>query len=110
MPNQIVLTSGAAARTHSQYNDASYSKFALEQASRLGTTRARLPIDGKQFVLTFAQEGEVLDFKGTALFAPGSGGFAGTLLVQSYKPIEINLNVKVQQEVVVRLEGDFTIT
>ena len=89
MPNQIVLTSGAAARTHSQYNDASYSKFALEQASRLGTTRARLPIDGKQFVLTFAQEGEVLDFKGTALFAPGSGGFAGTLLVQSYKPIEI---------------------
>ncbi len=89
MPNQIVLTPGTAVRTHSQYNDTSYSKFALEQASRLGTARARLPIDGKQFVLTFAEAGDVLDFKGTALFAPGDGGFAGTLLLQGYKSIEI---------------------
>ncbi|WP_454632794.1 filamentous haemagglutinin family protein [Bradyrhizobium cenepequi] len=89
LPNQIIVTPEKTVRTHSQYNAASYSTFALETAARFGTTRARLPIDGKQLVLSFEEAGNVLDFKGTALFAPGEGGYAGTLLVESAKPLEI---------------------
>ncbi|TAI60812.1 filamentous hemagglutinin N-terminal domain-containing protein, partial [Bradyrhizobium sp. Leo170] len=89
LPNQIIITPEKTVRTHSQYNAASYSTFALETAARFGTTRARLPIDGKQLVLSFEEAGDVLDFKGTARFAPGEGGYAGTLLVQSIKPLEI---------------------
>lgn len=89
LPDQVVVTPGAALRGHSKYNETSFSTFALEQAARFGTTRARLPIDGKQLVLTFEEAGDVLDFNGTALFAPGKGGYAGALLVQGHKPIEI---------------------
>lgn len=89
LPDQIVVTPGKALRDHSQYNEASYSNFALEQAARFGATRARLPIDGKQLVLNFEEAGEVLDFRGTALFASGKDGYAGSLLLQSLKPIEI---------------------
>ncbi|MBR2688369.1 MAG: filamentous hemagglutinin family protein, partial [Aquamicrobium sp.] len=89
LPNQIVVTPGTTVRTHSQFNETSYSSFALEQAGRFGTTRARLPIDGKQLILTLEEAGDALDFKGTALFAPGKGGYAGSLLVQGYRPIEI---------------------
>ncbi|WP_456640315.1 filamentous haemagglutinin family protein [Bradyrhizobium sp. USDA 10063] len=89
LPNQIIVTPEKTVRTHSQYNAASYSTFALETAARFGTTRARLAVDGKQLVLSFEEAGDVLDFKGTARFAPGEGGYAGTLLVQSIKPLEI---------------------
>lgn len=89
LPDQVIVTPGRALRGHSQYNETSFSNFALEQAARFGTTRARLPIDGKQLVLTFEEAGEVLDFNGTALFAPGKDGYAGTLLVEGHKPIEI---------------------
>lgn len=89
LPNQVVVTPGKALREHSQYNETSYSNFALEQAARFGATRARLPIDGKQLVLNFEEAGEVLDFRGTALFSPGKDGYAGSLLLQSFKPIEI---------------------
>jgi filamentous hemagglutinin family protein len=89
LPDQILVTPGKVLRSHSQYNETSYSNFALEQAARFGTTRARLPIDGKQLVLNFEEAGDVLDFKGTALFAPGKDGYAGSLLVQSFKPVEI---------------------
>lgn len=89
LPDQIVVTPGKALRAHSQFNETSYSNFALEQARRFGTTRARLPIDGKQLILNFEEAGDVLDFNGTALFAPGKDGYAGSLLVQSYQPVEI---------------------
>ncbi|SAH95237.1 Heme:hemopexin utilization protein A [Bordetella ansorpii] len=89
LPNQIVVTPAQAVRTHSQYNETSYSRFALEQAARFGTTRARLPSDGKQLVLTFEEAGEVLDFRGIARFGPGEGGYAGSLLVQAYEDVEI---------------------
>ncbi|ARP96342.1 hypothetical protein CAL15_19360 [Bordetella genomosp. 13] len=89
LPNQIVVTPAQAVRAHSQYNEASYSRFALEQAARFGTTRARLPLDGKQLVLTFEEAGEALDFKGVARFGPDEGGYAGSLLVQAHKDVEI---------------------
>lgn len=89
LPDQILVTPGKALRGHSQYSETSYSNFALDQAARFGSTRARLPIDGKQLALTFRKTGDVLDFRGTALFAPGKGGYAGSLLLNSIKPIEI---------------------
>ena len=89
LPNQIVVTPGPAVRAHSQYNESSYSAFALATAARFGTTRARLPTDGKQLVLSFEEAGDVIDFNGTALFGGGEGSYAGAMLVRSLQPLEI---------------------
>ncbi|SAI65811.1 Heme:hemopexin utilization protein A [Bordetella ansorpii] len=89
LPSQVVVTPAQAVRAHSQYNDTSYSRFALDQAARFSTTRSRLPMDGKQLILMFEQAGQGLDFKGVARFAPQAEGYAGSLLVQGSATIEI---------------------
>jgi len=105
LPDQVVVTPGKVVHSHSKYNETSYSNFAIEQAARFGATRARLPIDGKQLVLSFEEAGDVLDFRGTALFAPGKDGYAGSLLLQSFKPIEIKASGAAATEGMISLDA-----
>ncbi|WP_407352060.1 filamentous haemagglutinin family protein [Luteimonas sp. R10] len=83
VPTGAVITAGNALRTYSQYSEASYSRFVLDTAARFGTTRGRLPADGKLLTLGFANTGEVLSFEGSALLAPEEGGYAGALTVSA---------------------------
>jgi filamentous hemagglutinin family protein len=92
-PVQVTLTSGAVVRTYAQYNEESFSQFALAQASLFGTPRLsiNLPEDAKRLALTFASPtlvaspgtGPALTQAGTVLFAPAPGGIGGTASVNT---------------------------
>ncbi|WP_178130531.1 filamentous haemagglutinin family protein [Reyranella sp. CPCC 100927] len=90
LPTLLTLTPASIVRTHSQYNETSYSAFALANAATFNAVRPRLPVDGKTLVLSFgAAKGETLRFDGQALFAPARGGYGGTLAVIANTGIEV---------------------
>jgi filamentous hemagglutinin family protein len=90
LPTQLVLTSGQAVRSASQYNEMSYRDFALSQAATFGAVRPRLPDDGKILMLNLgADGGQALSFSGTALFGGAADGISGSLIVTSSAPGQI---------------------
>lgn len=102
-----VFTAGSVLRTHSQYNETSYSQYVLDTAARFGTTRGRLPTDGKLLTLDFLQAGTPLAFQGEARFAPAEGGYAGTLMVTSSGPsLEVKAAGAPATAGLVSLDGD----
>jgi filamentous hemagglutinin family protein len=71
LPTQVIVTSGDTLRAYSQYNETSYSDFALQQAARAGAPRPLLERDGKALELALTAPLPVT--------APtGSGGATGT--------------------------------
>jgi filamentous hemagglutinin family protein len=87
LARQVILTPGSAVRTYSQFNETTYSEFALAQAEQFGSVRYRLPQDGKMLNLSFvAQEDTTpLQFAGTVLFDgtqdDGVTGIDGSMIV-----------------------------
>jgi len=47
LSSRVTLTPGTTVRHYSQYNETSYTDFALSQAALFGNTRPMLPVDGK---------------------------------------------------------------
>src|SRR5262249_8797524 len=85
LPVKLVLSPGAAVRDHSQYNETSYSDFAISQASLFDGVRPTLPGDGKvlQFNLGIDPhtQTDIFTFNGSALFeGSGKGSIGGVLL------------------------------
>ncbi|MCA6119336.1 filamentous hemagglutinin family protein [Bradyrhizobium sp. WSM 1738] len=90
LPSRIIVTPGQAVRSHSQYNETSYSDFVLANAAASGRLRPRLPVDAQTLLLSFGSAvGDVLSFDGTVLMQSGDGGYAGTLAVSSTGALEI---------------------
>ncbi len=53
LASQLIVTSGDVLRRYSQYNETSFSQFALADAARLGVPAALLPQDAKAFNVKF---------------------------------------------------------
>ena len=83
LASQIILTSGDVLRRYSQYNETSYTQFAVADAARLGVPRALLPVDAKTLKLKLAPGAgdQAFSFKGVGKFAPQKGGYGGTVTV-----------------------------
>lgn len=87
LPVQVVLSSGAAVRTYSQYDETSYADFAATQATLFGGVRPTLPEDGKVLQISLGldptTQSDTFSFEGTALMGgDGDGSFAGALVIQ----------------------------
>ncbi len=84
-PLRAIITSGTTVRDDSQYDEESYSSFALAQAAQFHNVAPLLPADAKTLVLNFAVPTarlSALTFNGAANFSPGPGGVSGSLLVE----------------------------
>ncbi|MGN9586446.1 filamentous hemagglutinin family protein, partial [Serratia sp. IR-2025] len=80
---QVLLTPADVLRRHSQYNETSYSDFAMADAARRGIPRPMLPVDARSLRLDLLAGGgaDALAFDGTGLFQAASGGYGGSLVV-----------------------------
>lgn len=80
---QVLLTPADVLRRHSQYNETSYSDFAMADAARRGIPRAMLPVDARSLRLDLLAGGgaDALAFDGTGLFQAARGGYGGSLVV-----------------------------
>ena len=89
--NQVILTSASVLRTYSQYNETSYSQFAIADAARLGVPRPMIEADAKSLQLNLAQgaSGSAFSFDGIGRFGAAQGGHAGTVGVISNGAIEV---------------------
>jgi len=85
LPNQVVISSAHTVRTHSQYNETTYSQFAVKRAAELGWPRPLLPMDGRALALVYtmqaASQARPLNFDGQALFSGEGAGNAGYVAV-----------------------------
>ncbi|WP_434064115.1 hypothetical protein, partial [Pseudomonas aeruginosa] len=78
---QVLLTPADVLRRHSQYNETSYSDFAMADAARRGIPRPMLPVDARSLRLDLLAGGgaDALAFDGTGLFQAARGGYGGGL-------------------------------
>jgi filamentous hemagglutinin family protein len=89
LSTSMIVTSGAATRSYSQYNEQGYETFQLAQASTFGTLRAPMTVDGKFLTLNLAplaagsapRVESAIVFNGRADFTPENGGYGGTLSI-----------------------------
>ncbi|WND53992.1 filamentous hemagglutinin family protein [Rhodopseudomonas palustris] len=85
LPSRMVITSAAAVRTHSSYNETSYDAFVAADGQRLGVPRAMLAADAGSLAVTLFKIHEdsrkAFTFAGTlALGADAAaGGYAGSV-------------------------------
>lgn len=82
----VYVTPAAAIRTYSQYNEENFSTFLTAQAVSFNDPRPILPKDAGTLILNYVSATakpapKPLVFDGTALFAPATGGYGGTLSV-----------------------------
>lgn len=95
LPSQIIVTPGSQVRRLSQYNETSYADFVQANAKLFSTPRPLLPADGRTLELLYSgatTDTPALRFAGTAHFDAASGGYGGTLSVDTTgapKPIEV---------------------
>ncbi|MBG6536366.1 filamentous hemagglutinin family protein [Pseudomonas aeruginosa] len=80
---QVLLTPADVLRRHSQYNETSYSDFAMADAARRGIPRPMLPVDARSLRLDLLAGGgaDALAFAGPGLFQAARGGYGGSLVV-----------------------------
>ncbi|HBO6574565.1 TPA: filamentous hemagglutinin N-terminal domain-containing protein [Pseudomonas aeruginosa] len=80
---QVLLTPADVLRRHSQYNETSYSDFAMADAARRGIPRPMLPVDARSLRLDLLAGGgaDALAFDGTGLFQAARGGYGSSLVV-----------------------------
>jgi filamentous hemagglutinin family protein len=90
LATEAIVTSGAAVRGYSQYNETSFSDFLLQTAASLGQARPALPADAGSMLFGFNGSGSFdFSFNGTALFQPAAGGFGGSATFSSSGPMEV---------------------
>ncbi|WP_296560729.1 filamentous haemagglutinin family protein [Pigmentiphaga sp.] len=83
LASQVIVTPADVLRSYSQYNETSYTNFALADAARLGVPRAMLPEDAMALRINFLPGAgtEALRFDGAARFDPAEGGYGGNAIV-----------------------------
>jgi hypothetical protein len=94
LPAQMLVTTGSAVRTFSQYNETSYSDFAVAQAATLGQARPTLPSDAKTLQLVLSPgANSALTYDGTTLFAPAANGRGGTVDVNVASDVSAGIEI-----------------
>ncbi|MBX9800086.1 MAG: filamentous hemagglutinin family protein [Burkholderiaceae bacterium] len=83
LASQLIITPGSVLRSYSQYNETSYTAFALADAARRGIPRPILPLDAKTLQLDFraGAGADAFSFKGDGRFNAAEGGYGGTVSV-----------------------------
>lgn len=84
VPTQVTLTPADTVRKYSQYNETSYSQFAIADAEKRGTVRPALPVDAGTLTLSFPVEPgstSALRVEGKTNLSPAPGGYGGTAAV-----------------------------
>ncbi|NVO17593.1 MAG: filamentous hemagglutinin family protein [Rhodoplanes sp.] len=88
LPSRVLVTSAAAVRAHSSYNETDYKAFVLADAVRLGVPRAMTTLDSGSLVITLAASaaGDVrpaLTIDGAVRLTAetGSTGYAGSVSI-----------------------------
>jgi filamentous hemagglutinin family protein len=85
LATQLIVTPGSAVRSDSQYNETTYSAFAIQQAATLEQFAPQLPANAGTLFLNYQgvpdATQQALTFDGTALFQAGPGGQPGSAIV-----------------------------
>ncbi|GJG96816.1 filamentous haemagglutinin family protein [Cupriavidus pauculus] len=97
LPTQAIVTSADVLRRYSQYNETSYTDYAMAAAQRNGMPRTMIERDAKTLKLDFLSgasngrigEAEALHFAGRALYDTPEGGWGGSALVTGAGNYEI---------------------
>jgi filamentous hemagglutinin family protein len=95
LPTRIVLTPGAAVRSHSGYNETDYNAFVLADAARRGFVRGMRTADAKTLDIFLAAPKpgaaarSAFSFEGEARLEAeaGSGGFGGVVNVRNVREV-----------------------
>ncbi|MFJ3047929.1 filamentous hemagglutinin family protein [Herbaspirillum chlorophenolicum] len=93
LSRQVILTPADAVRRFSQFNEMSYTQFALADAARLGVSRPMLPADAKSLSLTLRSGGgaDSFRFDGSINFNSAQGGIGGSASVQGTTGSELEI-------------------
>ncbi len=85
----VTLTPGSVVRTYSQYAETSFSQFQTLIAASTGAPRAAIPADAKRLTLLYPSAAGIaasllpaLSYAGVSDFAPASGGYGSTVVVE----------------------------
>ncbi|ABR91211.1 Uncharacterized giant conserved protein [Janthinobacterium sp. Marseille] len=83
LASQLIITPASVLRSYSQYNETSYTAFALADAVRRGIPRPLIPLDAKTLQLDFraGAGADAFRFEGEGRFAAAEGGYGGTVSV-----------------------------
>lgn len=94
---RVVVTPAASVRSYSQYNETSYSQFAIANAATFGAVTPRLERDAASISIDFGpMTGNVLDFGGSADLSADAGGQAGTLFVATSSRLGVATAIEVR--------------
>jgi len=83
LASQLIVTPANVLRSYSQYNETSYTAFALADAVRRGIPRAMIPLDARtlQLDLLAGAGADTFRFDGEGRFNAAAGGYGGTVSV-----------------------------
>ncbi|MDP9902456.1 filamentous haemagglutinin family protein [Variovorax ginsengisoli] len=99
LATNVTITPAAAVRSYSQYNETSYSQFAIANAATFGGVTSRLERDASSISIDFGPNtGNVLDFEGLADLTADEGGKAGTLFVGTSSRLNLPTSIEVRAE------------
>ncbi|MGJ7545856.1 filamentous haemagglutinin family protein [Variovorax sp. LT1R16] len=99
LATNVIITPAASARSYSQYNETSYSQFAIANAATFGAVTPRLERDASSIWIDFGPNtGNVLDFEGFADLTADKGGKSGTLFVGTSSRLNLPTAIEVRSE------------
>ncbi|MNJ94547.1 Heme/hemopexin-binding protein precursor [compost metagenome] len=83
LASRLIVTPANVLRSYSQYNETSYTAFALADAARRGIPRPIIPLDAKtlQLDLLAGAGADAFRFEGEGRFNAAPGGYGGTVSV-----------------------------
>jgi filamentous hemagglutinin family protein len=97
LATRVTLTPADSVRRHSQYNETSYSQFAIANAATFGAVAPRLERDASSISIDFGPNtGNVLDFRGSADLGADPEGRAGTLFVSTSSRLGLETGIEVR--------------
>jgi filamentous hemagglutinin family protein len=99
LATNVIITPAASVRSYSQYNETSYSQFAIANAATFGGVTPRLERDASSVRIDFGPNtGNVLDFEGLADLSADEGGKSGTLFVGTSSRLNLATAIEVRAE------------
>jgi filamentous hemagglutinin family protein len=97
LATKVIITPAATVRSYSQYNETSYSQFAIANAATFGGVTPRLERDAASIRIDFGPNtGNVLDFEGLADLTADEGGKSGTLFVGTSSRLGLSTAIEVR--------------
>ena len=97
LASQLIVTPANVLRSYSQFNETSYTAFALADAVRRGIPRPIIPLDAKslQLDLQAGAGADAFRFEGEGRFGAAAGGYGGTVSVTMEKGSDAIKNIEI---------------